>query len=173
MISDTSLPGLRTAATPSRIGASSVSSPCIGYRTAFSQTITGSGSASAARSSPFASATVAGVATLSPGTCAYQPSNECECCAAMPRPPPLAMRITTGTLSWPPDMWRRVAAVLTIWSSARSEKLIVITSTIGCMPPTAAPMPAPTKVDSESGVSRTRSGPNSSSSPRLTANAPP
>lgn len=33
----------------------------------------------------------------------------------------------------------------------------------------AAPMPTPTKVSSESGVSRTRSGPNSASSPFLTA----
>ena len=83
------------------------------------------------------------------------------------------MRITSGTLSCPPDMWRSVAAVFTIWSSASSEKLIVITSTIGRIPPTAAPMPAPTKADSESGASRMRSGPNSSSRPRLTAKAPP
>ncbi len=34
-------------------------------------------------------------------------------------------------------------------------------------------MPAPTKADSESGVSRIRSGPNSSSRPRLTAKQPP
>ena len=33
--------------------------------------------------------------------------------------------------------------------------------------------PAPTKPDSESGVSRMRSGPNSSSMPRLTAKQPP
>ena len=108
-----------------------------------------------------------------PGMCAYQPSRLCECCAAMPRPPPVAMRTTSGTLNWPPDMWRSVAALLTIWSSASRLKLMVMISTIGRMPPSAAPMPAPTKVDSDSGVSRMRSGPNSSSSPWLTANAPP
>ncbi len=83
------------------------------------------------------------------------------------------MRTTIGTLICPPDMCRRVAAVLMIWSKASSEKLIVMTSTIGRMPPTAAPIPAPTNVDSDSGVSRIRSGPNSSSMPMLTANAPP
>ena len=45
----------------------------------------------------------------------------------------------------------------------------VITSTMGRIPPIAAPIPAPTNADSESGVSRTRSGPKSWSSPRLTA----
>ena len=66
-------------------------------------------------------------------------------------------------------MWRIVAALLTIWSSASRLKFTVITSTIGRMPPSAAPMPAPTNVDSDSGVSRMRSGPNSSSRPLLTA----
>jgi len=66
-----------------------------------------------------------------------------------------------------------VAALFTTWSSASRLKLIVITSTIGRMPPRAAPMPAPTNADSESGALRTRSGPNSSSRPRLTAKAPP
>ena len=36
--------------------------------------------------------------------CAYQPSRLCECCAASWRPAPVAMRITSGTLNWPPDM---------------------------------------------------------------------
>ena len=70
-------------------------------------------------------------------------------------------------------MWRSVAALLTIWSRASSEKLTVMISTIGRIPPSAAPMPAPRNVFSESGVSRMRSGPNSSRSPWLTANAPP
>lgn len=83
-------------------------------------------------------------------------------------PAPVAMRITSGTDSCPPDMCRSVAAPFTIWSSASRLKLTVITSTIGRMPPRAAPTPAPTKADSESGVSRTRSGPNSSRRPRLT-----
>ena len=104
---------------------------------------------------------------------AYQHSRLWECWAASWRPAPVAIRITSGTLSWPPDMWRSVAALFTIWSSASRLKLTVITSTIGRRPPRAAPIPAPTKADSESGVSRTRSGPNSSSRPWLTAYAPP
>ncbi len=83
------------------------------------------------------------------------------------------MRTTSGTLSCPPDMYRSVAALFTTWSSASMLKLIVITSTIGRMPPIAAPIPAPTNPDSDSGVLRTRSGPNSSSRPMLTAKAPP
>src|SRR6516162_7630100 len=43
---------------------------------------TGLGSASAAASMNRASSNVAGVTTLSPGICAYQPSRLCECCAA-------------------------------------------------------------------------------------------
>ncbi len=101
--------------------------------------------------------------------CAYQPSKLCECCAASWRPAPVAMRITSGTLNWPPDMCRRIAAVFTIWSRGRRLKFTVITSTMGLSPPSAAPMPAPTKASSESGASRTRSGPNSSRSPLLTA----
>ena len=54
---------------------------------------------------------------------------------------PVAMRITIGTLNCPPDMWRMVAALLTIWSSARRLNLQVITSTIGRIPPAAARSP--------------------------------
>ena len=46
-------------------------------------------------------------------------------------------------------------------------------STIGRMPETAAPMPAPTMAISEIGVLRTRSGPNSSSIPCVTPIEPP
>jgi hypothetical protein len=118
---------------------------------------------------PRASSIVAGASTRMPGTCAYQTSRLCECCAASCRPAPVAMRMTTGTENWPPDMCRSAAAVLTIWSSASRLKLTVITSTIGRMPPSAAPMPAPTKASSDSGVSRMRCSPNSASSPLLTA----
>ena len=83
------------------------------------------------------------------------------------------MRITSGTLNWPPDMCSSVAALFTIWSRASRLKLTVMISTMGRIPPSAAPMPAPTKPDSDSGVSRMRSGPNSSSRPRLTAKEPP
>ena len=66
------------------------------------------------------------------------------------------MRMTSGTLNCPPLMCSIVAAVLRIWSRASSEKLTVMISTIGRMPPSAAPIPAPTKPDSDSGVSRIR-----------------
>lgn len=79
------------------------------------------------------------------------------------------MRITSGTENWPPDMWRSSAAVFTIWSSASRLKLTVMISTIGRMPPSAAPMPAPVKPSSERGASRMRSGPNSSRRPLETA----
>ena len=134
---------------------------------------TGSGSRRAASTNPRASAATAGATILIPGMCAYQPSRLCECWAASWRPPPVAMRTTSGTLSCPPDMCRSVAALLTIWSRASRLKLTVMISTMGRMPPSAAPMPAPTKVVSDSGVSRTRSGPNSSSRPWLTLKAPP
>ena len=62
-----------------------------------------------------------------------------------------------------------VAALLRIWSSARRLKLQVITSTIGRMPTIAAPIPAPVKALSESGVSRMRSSPSSSIRPLVTA----
>ena len=122
---------------------------------------------------PRASSRVAGASTRSPGTCAYQTSRLCECCAASWRPAPVAMRITTGTENCPPDMCRTVAAVLTIWSSASSEKFTVMISTIGRWPPRAAPMPVPTNASSDNGVSRMRSGPNSSKKPFVTAYEPP
>ncbi len=64
-----------------------------------------------------------------------------------------------------------VAALLMIWSSASRLKFTVMISTIGRIPPIAAPMPAPTKADSDSGVSRIRSGPNSSSRPEADGEA--
>ena len=134
---------------------------------------TGSGSASAGASMPRASATVAGVSTRRPGTWAYQFSRLCECCAASCRPAPVAIRMTIGTENCPPDMCRSSAAVLTIWSSASRLKLTVMISTIGRRPPIAAPTPAPTKPSSDRGVSRMRSGPNSSISPFETAYEPP
>ena len=77
-----------------------------------------------------------------------------------------------GTLNWPLDMYGSLAAWLMIWSMARSEKLIVMISTIGFSPARAAPTAAPTNPDSDMGVSRTRSGPYLSRNPRVTAYAP-
>ena len=105
--------------------------------------------------------------------CANQPSRLWECWAATWRPAPVVMRITSGIVNWPPDMCGIVAALFMIWSSASRLKLTVMISTIGRIPPSAAPMPAPTNADSDSGVSRIRSGPNSSSRPMLTAKHPP
>ncbi len=45
---------------------------------------------------------------------------------------------------------------------------MVMISATGRMPPMAAPMAQPTIADSAIGVSRTRSGPNSSWRPRVT-----
>ena len=44
------------------------------------------------------------------------------------------MRMTSGTLHWPPDMCSSVAALFMIWSSASRLKLTVMISTIGRMP---------------------------------------
>ena len=81
---------------------------------------------------------------------------------------PVVILMTRGTLSWPPDMCSKVAALFRIWSSASRLKLTVMISTMGLIPASAAPIPAPTKADSDRGASRIRSGPNSSSRPRVT-----
>jgi hypothetical protein len=57
---------------------------------------------------------------------------------------------------------------LTIWSSARIEKLKVIISITGLSPSMAAPIPMPVKPDSQIGVSTTRRSPNSLSIPWVT-----
>ena len=74
-----------------------------------------------------------------------------------------------GTVNCPLDMYRSLAAWLTIWSMASSAKLMVIISTMGLRPPIAAPTAEPTITDSAIGVSRIRSGPKSSRKPRVTA----
>ena len=56
------------------------------------------------KSSPLASAGDDGMTTLSPGTCANQASSMSECCAPVPLPAPVAVRIVIGTLVSPPDM---------------------------------------------------------------------
>ena len=55
--------------------------------------------------SPTTSAGVAGATIFRPGTVSAQFSTACECCAPNPRPPPLAVRITSGTVTWPPVMY--------------------------------------------------------------------
>ena len=122
----------------------------------------------AAFSSPLASAGFAGATTFSPGVAANQPSKLCECCAVSWLPAPLGVRMTSGQRTSPPNMAPILAAWLTTWSIATSRKLSVMISTTGRSPSIAAPTPAPTKPSSEIGVSRTRSGPNSSSRPAVT-----
>ena len=117
---------------------------------------------------PFASAGFAGATTFSPGVDANQPSTDCECCAVSWLPAPFGVRITSGQRTSPPNIAPTLAAWLITWSIATSRKLIVMISTIGRSPSIAAPTPAPTKPSSEIGVSRTRSGPNSSIRPAVT-----
>ena len=70
-------------------------------------------------------------------------------------------------------MKRNFAAWLTSMSIISVTKSKIWTSTIGRMPAIAAPTPAPQKVASEIGVSRTRSAPKRSSRPLLTWKMPP
>src|SRR5438045_2831335 len=58
-------------------------------------------------------------------------------------------------------------------SKAQAMKSMNWNSTTGRIPTYAAPIAAPTKPSSASGVSRTRSGPNFSRNPSVTRNAPP
>src|SRR6478672_11608060 len=95
---------------------------------------------------PRASSRVAGARTRSPGMWAYHPSRLWECWAASCRPAPVVIRITSGTLNCPPDMCSSEAALLRIWSSATRLTLTVMISTIGRLPPLAAPLPAPPEV---------------------------
>ena len=64
-------------------------------------------------------------------------------------------------------------ATLTSWSKPQEMKSANCISQIGRIPTTAAPTAVPTMPDSASGVSMTRSGPNSSMKPSVTLKAPP
>ncbi len=101
----TSLPGRSTLAEPSRSTISpSGTSPLLAYRTFGSTTITGSGSRTAAANSPIMSAGVDGTTTLRPGIAIAQLSTLCECWAPNRTPPPLAVRITSGSETCPSVM---------------------------------------------------------------------
>src|SRR5579883_420748 len=78
-----------------------------------------------------------------------------------------------GTCQWPPDISCTFAAWLTIWSMVRVTKSPNMISTTGRRPVMAAPTAIPVKPASEIGVSSTRSGPNSSTSPVKTLNGWP
>ena len=62
---------------------------------------------------------------------------------------------------------------MTSWSKPQEMKSENCISAIGRMPSVAAPIAQPMIADSASGVSITRSGPNSSMKPSVTLNAPP
>jgi hypothetical protein len=55
-------------------------------------------------SRPITSAGVEGATTFKPGTAIAQFSTAWECCAPKRTPPPLAVRTTTGTVTWPSVM---------------------------------------------------------------------
>ena len=104
---------------------------------------------------------------------AYQPSRLCECWAASCRPAPVVIRITSGTFELAAGHVQQRGGVVEDLVEREQAEVDGHDLDDRPHPPIAAPMPAPTNADSDSGVSRIRSGPNSSSSPRLTAKQPP
>jgi hypothetical protein len=95
------------------------------------------------------------------------------CCAPKREPPPLAVRMTIGTEICPPVMYRALATSLAIMSKQTAMKSENMISAMVGIPVIAAPAAAPMMACSEIGVSRTRSGPNSSSRPTVVLNTPP
>src|SRR5215831_6165152 len=114
-----------------------------------------------------------GATTFSPGTAMAQFSTDCECWAPNRSPAPLAQRTTSGSSSWPSDMYRLLAISLAIRSQHTAKKSLNMISATGRRPVMAAPMAAPRMACSLMGVSRTRCGPNSSSRPTVALNTPP
>ena len=138
-----------------------------------SKNTTGSGSRIAAAISPTMSSGVEGATTLRPGIIIAQFSTLWECCAPKRTPPPFAVRITSGKLTWPFVMYRLFAISFATMSQHTARKSENMISAITGTPVIAAPMAAPSSACSEIGVSRTRSGPNSSTSPTVVLNTPP
>ena len=75
------------------------------------------------------------------------------------------VRMTTGTLALPPNMYLTLAVWFTIWSMAMPAKSMYMISATGRIPSRADPSAAPMIAASEIGVLRTRSLPNSCSRP--------
>ena len=119
------------------------------------------------------SAGVDGATTFRPGTAIAQFSIDCECCAPNRSPPPFAVRMTSGSATWPSVMYRVLATWLATMSHATPKKSLNISSATGRSPVIAAPMAAPMIACSLIGVSRTRSGPNFASSPSVVLKTPP
>jgi hypothetical protein len=127
------------------------SEPCSKIRT-------GSGSSSAGHSIPRASSTVAGASDGDAGDVRVP---ALEAVGVLRRELAAAAgghADDDGHVELAARHVQQVAALFTIWSSASRLKLTVMTSTIGRMPPAPRRCPAPTNADSDSGVSRIRSG---------------
>ena len=124
-------------------------------------------------SRPRASCALLGYTTFRPGTWVSHASRLWQCWAAPPVPAPAGRRTTMGREMLPPNMKRILAAWLTSWSMATVRKSLNMSSAMGLRPVAALPTAAPMMAPSEIGVSRTRSGPNSSIMPALTPKQPP
>jgi len=85
----------------------------------------------------------------------------------------LAVRITSGSDTWPSVIYLVLATWFAIMSQHVARKSENMISTTGLRPVIAAPIAAPTIACSEIGVSRTRSAPNLSSSPTVALKTPP
>ena len=106
-----------------------------------------------------------GATTFSPGTAMAQFSTDCECWAPKRSPAPLAQRTTSGSVTWPSDMYLLLAISLAIRSQQTAKKSLNMISAIG---PQAghggAHRGAEDGLLADRGVADT-SGPNSSSRP--------
>ena len=120
---------------------------------------------------PWRRPAVAGATTFRPGACRNHASGFCEWNGPPEKPPPDGSRITIGTAR----PWRKCifAATLTSWSKPQEMKSANCISQTGFSPSIAAPTAAPMIAFSASGVSITRSAPNSSTKPSVTLKAPP
>ena len=87
-----------------------------------SKNTTGSGSRIAAAIRPTMSSGVEGATTLSPGIIIAQFSTLWECCAPKRTPPPFAVRITSGKLTWPFVMYRLFAISFATMSQHTARK---------------------------------------------------
>ncbi len=132
---------------------------------------TGFGSSIAESSRPFASDGVAGQTIFRPGMWANELSGFCEWNGPPEKPPPEGRRTTIGI--GVPARKCCFAATVVRWSQPHETKSENCISATGRMPIRAAPVAPARMAVSESGVSSTRQGPNSSWKPSVTLKAPP
>jgi len=108
-----------------------------------------------------------GATTFSPGTAMAQFSTDCECWAPKRSPAPLAQRTTSGSVSWPSDMYLLLAISLAIRSQQTAKKSLNMISAMGRRPVIAAPIAAAEDgLLADRGVADPPRPPNCSSSPR-------